>query len=101
MIIVNLSTALSVILSCTARDYYYFSSIFKPLPVRRKELERNVKREFGKALDLVYAYPLVPCANEDRGVRLAVSNHLEGGYVSYLPVPAVIFIAPLAAKPYS
>ncbi|OAX33701.1 DNA mismatch repair protein MutL [Rhizopogon vinicolor AM-OR11-026] len=24
------------------------SSIFKPLPVRRKELERNVKREFGK-----------------------------------------------------
>ncbi|OJA10923.1 hypothetical protein AZE42_03052 [Rhizopogon vesiculosus] len=55
------------------------SSIFKPLPVRRKELERNVKREFGKALNLLYAYALVPCAKENRGVRLAVSNHPEGG----------------------
>lgn len=55
------------------------SSLFKPLPVRRKELERNAKREFGKALNLLYAYALVPCANENRGVRLAVSNQLEGG----------------------
>ncbi|KAJ8597197.1 DNA mismatch repair protein MutL [Rhizopogon salebrosus TDB-379] len=55
------------------------SSIFKPLPVRRKELERNVKREFGKALNLLYAYALVPCASENRGVRLAVSNQPEGG----------------------
>ncbi|KAG2144411.1 uncharacterized protein EDB93DRAFT_538927 [Suillus bovinus] len=55
------------------------SSLFKPLPVRRKELERNAKREFGKALNLLYAYALVPCANENRGVRLAVSNHPEGG----------------------
>ncbi|KAG1824903.1 DNA mismatch repair protein MutL [Suillus subaureus] len=55
------------------------SSLFKPLPVRRKELERNAKREFGKALNLLYAYALVPCATENRGVRLAVSNQLEGG----------------------
>lgn len=55
------------------------SSLFKPLPVRRKELERNAKREFGKALNLLYAYALVACANENRGVRLAVSNQLEGG----------------------
>lgn len=55
------------------------SSLFKPLPVRRKELERNAKREFGKALNLLYAYALVPCANENRGVRLTVSNQPEGG----------------------
>ncbi|KAG1750669.1 hypothetical protein EDD22DRAFT_916186 [Suillus occidentalis] len=55
------------------------SSLFKPLPVRRKELERNAKREFGKALNLLYAYALVPCATENRGVRLSVSNQLEGG----------------------
>lgn len=55
------------------------SSLFKPLPVRRKELERNAKREFGKALNLLYAYALVPCATENRGVRLAVSNQLDGG----------------------
>ncbi|KAG1728395.1 uncharacterized protein EDB91DRAFT_1162168 [Suillus paluster] len=55
------------------------SSLFKPLPVRRKELERNAKREFGKALNLLYAYALVPCATENRGVRLAVSNQPEGG----------------------
>ncbi|KAG0703402.1 hypothetical protein DFH29DRAFT_916996 [Suillus ampliporus] len=55
------------------------SSLFKPLPVRRKELERNAKREFGKALNLLYAYALVPCAHENRGVRLAVSNQPEGG----------------------
>lgn len=61
------------------------SSLFKPLPVRRKELERNAKREFGKALNLLYAYALVPCATENRGVRLSVSNQPEGGYVPRFP----------------
>ncbi|KAI0706957.1 hypothetical protein C8Q76DRAFT_681916 [Earliella scabrosa] len=56
------------------------SGLFKPLPVRRKELERNVKREFGKALTLLHAYALVPCANENRGVRLTVTNQPSGGY---------------------
>ncbi|KAH7907596.1 DNA mismatch repair protein MutL [Hygrophoropsis aurantiaca] len=53
--------------------------IFKPLPVRRKELERNIKREFGKTLNLLTAYALVPCAKENKGVRLTVSNHPDGG----------------------
>lgn len=53
--------------------------------MRRKELERNAKREFGKALNLLYAYALVPCATENRGVRLSVSNQPEGGYVFHLP----------------
>ncbi|EGN97537.1 hypothetical protein SERLA73DRAFT_57791 [Serpula lacrymans var. lacrymans S7.3] len=53
--------------------------LFKPLPVRRKELERNVKREFGKALNLLYAYALVPCAKADKGIRLTVTNQPDGG----------------------
>ncbi|KAJ2925789.1 hypothetical protein H1R20_g11307, partial [Candolleomyces eurysporus] len=30
-------------------------NLFAPLPVRRKELERNIKREFSKALNLLHA----------------------------------------------
>lgn len=55
--------------------------LFKPLPVRRKELERNAKREFGKALHLLHAYALVPCATENGGVRLSCSNQPAGGCV--------------------
>ncbi|KAG8215650.1 hypothetical protein J3R82DRAFT_7521 [Butyriboletus roseoflavus] len=55
------------------------STLFKPLPVRRKEFERNTKREFQKALNLLHAYALVPCALENRGVRFTVSNQTEGG----------------------
>ena len=55
--------------------------LFKPLPVRRKELERHAKREYGKALTLLYAYALVPCAKENKGVRLTVTNQVPGGYV--------------------
>ena len=53
--------------------------LFKPLPVRRKELERNAKREFAKALNLLNAYALVPCAKENKGVRLSVFHQPEGG----------------------
>ncbi|KAI0364180.1 DNA mismatch repair protein MutL [Pilatotrama ljubarskyi] len=55
------------------------SGLFKPLPVRRKELERNAKREFAKALSLLHAYALVPCASENKGVRLTVTNHVPPG----------------------
>ncbi|TFK88963.1 DNA mismatch repair protein MutL [Polyporus arcularius HHB13444] len=55
------------------------SGLFKPLPVRRKELERNARREFGKALSLLHAYALVPCAKENKGVRLSVTNQTIGG----------------------
>ncbi|KZT30069.1 DNA mismatch repair protein MutL [Neolentinus lepideus HHB14362 ss-1] len=55
------------------------TGLFKPLPVRRKELERNAKREFGKALNLLSAYALVPCVKENKGVRLTASNQPEGG----------------------
>ncbi|KAG6918010.1 hypothetical protein DXG01_017020 [Tephrocybe rancida] len=52
------------------------TNLFKPLPVRRKEFERNVKREFGKALALLNAYALI-----GDGVRLSASNTLDKGYV--------------------
>lgn len=55
------------------------TNLFKPLPVRRKEFERNVKREFGKALSLLNAYALGPCS-ESPGIRLTVSNQPEKGY---------------------
>ncbi|KAG6866554.1 hypothetical protein C0991_002039 [Blastosporella zonata] len=50
------------------------NNLFKPLPVRRKEFERNAKREFGKALALLNAYALIGA-----GVRLTVSNTVDKG----------------------
>jgi DNA mismatch repair protein PMS2 len=52
--------------------------LFHPLPVRRKELERNIKREFAKALNLLIAYALLPCATEP-GIRLTATNQSEKG----------------------
>ena len=50
--------------------------LFVPLPVRRKEFERTVKREYTKALSLLYAYALVPASTSvmdgRTGVRLKV-----------------------------
>ncbi|RDB21677.1 Mismatch repair endonuclease PMS2 [Hypsizygus marmoreus] len=55
------------------------TSLFAPLPVRRKELERNIKREFGKALALLNAYALGPCCTAASGVRLTVTNQVDKG----------------------
>ncbi|KAK0208879.1 hypothetical protein DFS33DRAFT_1306169 [Desarmillaria ectypa] len=56
-------------------------NLFAPLPVRRKEFERNAKREYGKALSLLQAYALVPCTKKN-GVRLLVSNQIDKGQKS-------------------
>lgn len=55
------------------------TGLFTPLPVRRKEFERNAKREYAKALTLLHAYALVPCTKGNKGVRLTVSNHPDKG----------------------
>ena len=47
----------------------FVETIFKNIPVRRQELERNIKREYGKVLNLLQAYA---CISTD--VRLSVSN---------------------------
>ncbi|KAJ5499224.1 DNA mismatch repair protein C-terminal [Penicillium expansum] len=43
--------------------------IFKRLPVRRRELEKNIKREYGKVLNLLHAYACI-----STGVRFSVRN---------------------------
>ena len=43
--------------------------LFKRLPVRRRELEKNIKREYGKVLNMLHAYACV-----GTGVRFSVRN---------------------------
>lgn len=45
--------------------------LFQNLPVRRKELEKNIKREYGKVINLLHAYACVGV-----GVRFAISNQM-------------------------
>ncbi|KAK6404443.1 ATP-binding mismatch repair protein, partial [Oleoguttula sp. CCFEE 5521] len=48
--------------------------LFCSLPVRRKELEKNVKREYGKVIGLLHAYACISV-----GVRYSVSNQVPKG----------------------
>lgn len=48
--------------------------LFYNLPVRRRELEKNIKREYGKALGVLHAYACI-----STGVRFAVSNQMSKG----------------------
>lgn len=50
------------------------SDIFHALPVRRKDLQKNIKREFTKAITLLQEYAII-CT----GVRILVSNTLPKG----------------------
>nr|XP_018267240.1 uncharacterized protein I303_01225 [Kwoniella dejecticola CBS 10117]OBR89398.1 hypothetical protein I303_01225 [Kwoniella dejecticola CBS 10117] len=58
------------------------TGLFVPLPVRRKEFERTVKRELTKALTLLTAYALVPASvslpGGRNGVRLKVETIAAG-----------------------
>jgi DNA mismatch repair protein PMS2 len=54
-------------------------NIFKNLPVRRKELERNLKREYQKVLNLLNAYACISV-----GVRFIVSNMQPKAYDGFL-----------------
>ncbi|CAE6417794.1 unnamed protein product [Rhizoctonia solani] len=61
--------------------------LFAPLPVRRRELERMIKRDFSRALQLLQAYALVPSvggawidsSQAPRGIRLTASNQTGKG----------------------
>lgn len=50
--------------------------LFRPLPVRRKELERNIKREYTKVLGLLQAY-----ASISTNVKFSVFNQPAKGFV--------------------
>lgn len=52
-------------------------NLFKSLPVRRKELEKNIKREYGKVLGILQAYACI-----STGVRFVVSNQMPNGYTA-------------------
>lgn len=52
-------------------------TLFHNLPVRRKELEKNVKREFSKVLELLQAYACISTS-----VKFSVSNQVPKGCVS-------------------
>ncbi|KAJ9636891.1 ATP-binding mismatch repair protein [Coniosporium tulheliwenetii] len=49
-------------------------NLFHNLPVRRRELEKNIKREYGKVLGILHAYACI-----STGVRFAVSNQAAKG----------------------
>ncbi|USP75413.1 hypothetical protein yc1106_02687 [Curvularia clavata] len=49
-------------------------TLFHNLPVRRKELEKNIKREYNKVLQLLNAYACISV-----GVKFSVSNHIPKG----------------------
>lgn len=52
----------------------YVEDIFYNLPVRRKELEKNIKRDYNKAITLLYAYACISV-----GVRFTVTNLMPKG----------------------
>lgn len=54
-------------------------TLFYNLPVRRKELEKNVKREYSKVLDMLQAYACI-----STGVKFSVSNLISKGYILIL-----------------
>lgn len=54
-------------------------NIFKTLPVRAKEFHKNIKREFAKAVQILYGYCLV-----STGVKITCSNIVEGKSLNQL-----------------
>ena len=50
------------------------AAIFNNLPVRRQELEKNVKREYGKVIALLQAYACISV-----NVKISVSNLMAKG----------------------
>ncbi|GAA6010657.1 hypothetical protein JCM11491_003013 [Sporobolomyces phaffii] len=57
--------------------------LFESVPVRRKDLIKNTKREFAKALELLQAYALV-----STGVRFEVKNTTKSKTMTHLQSPA-------------
>ncbi|KAL9548707.1 hypothetical protein MBANPS3_005560 [Mucor bainieri] len=55
--------------SRTAGTTLQLTDIFHSLPVRRQEFQRNIKREFGKALIILQAYCII-----STNVKITVSN---------------------------
>lgn len=53
-------------------------TLFHNLPVRRKELEKNIKRQYSKVLEMLNAYACI-----STGVKIVVSNQIPKGCVLF------------------
>jgi DNA mismatch repair protein PMS2 len=62
------------IVACQKGTIATVENLFESLPVRRKELAKNIKREYGKVVGLLHAYACV-CT----GVRFAFKNAMPKG----------------------
>ncbi|VDB98135.1 unnamed protein product [Peniophora sp. CBMAI 1063] len=54
-------------------------NVFFIAAVRKKEAQRNVKREMDRVLRLMHAYTLVPCTQQNGGVKLVLTNQSSNG----------------------
>lgn len=64
----------TAVVACQKGTIAAVENLFNSLPVRRKELARNIKREYGKVIGLLHAYACV-CTE----VRFAVKNAMPKG----------------------
>ncbi|OCL11831.1 DNA mismatch repair protein MutL [Glonium stellatum] len=62
------------IVACQKGTIVVVENLFHNLPVRRRELEKNIKREYGKVLSVLHAYA---CISTE--VRFAASNQMPKG----------------------
>jgi DNA mismatch repair protein PMS2 len=62
------------VVACQKGTTATVEGLFESLPVRRKELAKNIKREYGKVIGLLHAYACV-CTS----VRFAVKNAMPKG----------------------
>ncbi|KAB8337167.1 hypothetical protein FH972_021471 [Carpinus fangiana] len=60
--------------ACQKGTIVVVEDLFQNLPVRRRELEKNIKREYSKVLNLLHAYACI-----STGVRFSITNQMAKG----------------------
>ena len=65
------------VVACPKGTIAVVEDLFAQLPVRQKELAKNIKREYGKVLGLLHAYACI-----STGVRFSVRNAMPKGHSS-------------------
>ena len=64
------------VVACQKGTTVIVEKLFGNMPVRKKELEKNLKREYNKALCILHAYACISTC-----VKFSVSNHVAKGWV--------------------
>lgn len=65
----------TTVAACQKGTTVAVENLFYNLPVRRRELEKNIKREYNKVIGVLHAYACISA-----GVRFGVSNQATKGY---------------------